>query len=187
MATTLIAYRTDYLARLIDPEDFGVDPDDVARLLDSGTATMKAFDPGVDLVLTALAALGAGTLFTTDPGLFSVGQRLELEQDDGTFHNTTVGAIDTVAGSIDIDDVTTVEAAVGKRVRRAFLTAPASMALFGTPAVGSPDWGYQSPLSDNGLHQTIGQEGVAEMILDAGAGLKIIKLECFKVVESCDL
>lgn len=187
MTTSLIAHRTDYLARLVDPEDFGVDADDAERLLDSGTATMKVFDPGVDEVSTAAVALGQTTIPVTNVGVFVTGTRVELEATDGSFHNTTIDSVDSVAGTIELDDVLTVGIASGARVRGAFLTAPAAMPLFGTPTVGGKNWGYQAPLTDTGLHQTIGQEGVAEMTLDAGSGLKIIKLECFKVVESCEL
>ncbi len=182
-----ILYRSDHLARLVDPEDVSLDPDDSNRLLDSGTATMKVYDPGVDMNLSADEAIGQTVLSVTDAGLFVIDDRVEIEADDGTFHNSLVTGVDPVASEITIADSLTVASASGQRVRRIFVTAPIAMALYGTPAVGSDQWGYQGPLDDDGLHQIIDQEIEVEMTLDAGPGVKIVKLLCLKVVESCEL
>ncbi len=188
MPRELIQFETDHFCRLLDPEDTAVDRDDAARLLDSGTATYKTFDPAVDLVLSAVANLGVSLLTVgSSSGLFSVGQRLELLQDNGSFHNTTVATVDATAGTIGIDDVTTVAAAVGQRVRRTFTSGDVSMALFGVPRHQHKGWGYRGVLADTGPHQIMDQDVDCEMILDAGAGIKIKKVECFTVVETCEL
>lgn len=183
---TNIQFQSDYFVRLKGPEDLGVDPDDVNRLLSSGTATYSSYDPGIDTVLDAAEALGQTILSVSDAGLFKVGYRLELTQDNGTLHNSSVVSVDASAGTVTINDVTTVAAALGNRVRRVFTSTPVAMTLFGTPVVGSLDWGYRGVLADDGPHQFIDQLVTAKMILDAGPGIKITKNECLKVVESCE-
>lgn len=187
MSSEKIPFRSDVLIRLVDPEDFGVDPDDSERLLDSGTATYKVFDPGVDEVTTLAIAGGVDVIPVSNPGAFASAVRIEIEQDDGTFQNTTLVSLDVEAGTITVDNVTTSTVAAGSRVRGAFTTGDVAMALYGDPVVGDKFWGYQGQLEDDGDHQVIGQEIEAEMTLDAGAGLKIVKILCLQVVESCDL
>ncbi len=183
---TDIPFGTDKFVRLKDPEDTGVDETDANRLLVSGVASFKVYDPNVDVVMTAFAGIAADSLAVSNAGLFSIGQRVEILMDDGGFHNTTIDSVDTSAGRIGIAAAITVGADIDNRVRRIFVTASVAMSLFGTPKVGDKTWGYRGVLSATGLHLILNQKIIVEMILNAGTGLQVIENLCLKVVEKCE-
>ena len=184
--TTEIQLGTDYYCRLKHPEDLGVDKDDAARLLDSGTATFRVYDPDIEGQITVAEASGQVILSVSNAGSFTIGDQVDIYLDDLSRDNTDVIGTDAVAGTITVGDVTTDTAAVGNRIRKTFTLGSQSMLLYGTPAVDSKKWGYRGQLSDTGLHQIKDQKIEIEMTLDAGVGLKIVRIECATVVEDCN-
>lgn len=117
---------------------------------DGSTCTFTVFDPAKDEVLSALEAIGQAELFVTNSEVFVVGDLIELDQDDGTVHSSTVNAVDTTAGTITIDDITTVAAAAGNRLR-VRLGGVGTMTEFGTPDLNAaPDsWGFRGTLASD--------------------------------------
>lgn len=175
----------DYYARIKGPEDTSVDETDPARLLDSGTATYKSYDPGVDGVVLVAASAGAVQLQVSDISLWNASDRFEVTNDDGTFYTATIDSIVLSTGIINFTLVTPKDIDAGARIRKMFSPAAVTMTLYGTPKVGSLEWGYRGVLADTDPHQIVDQAVRVEMELDAGPGIKLRKVECFTVVDDC--
>lgn len=183
--STEIAIGSDRLIQLVDPENVTLDLTDSLRLLDSATVSYKVYDPDINLTINVAEAIGQTVLSVTSPVGVVVGERLEIEQDDGSVINTLIGEVDLDASTVTVVTALTVDAAVGNRVRGIFVTGAVAMALYGTPVVQSKAWGYDAILANDGLFMIEDQEIVVQIELDGGADIEMLTNLCLKVVDIC--
>lgn len=152
---------------------------------DGATCTFKVYDPAKSETISSAEALGQTVLSVSEAGVFVVGDTVELEQDDGTFHTSAVNAVDASAGTITIDDVTTDEAAAGARIR-VKLGATITMTEFGTPELEERDWGFRGFLGSNHAGLVIGLDINIEIsFAGSGGDLDLELLICATIVSSC--
>ena len=172
-------YKSDSVIEFVAPVDV-IAGNPLDNTTDGATSTFKVYDPAKDESLTTVASLGAGTLSVSGAGAFVVGDSIELTQDDGSLHSTTLTAVDAAAGTVGLTDVTTVAAASGNRCRVIF-GASVAMAEYGTPVLGSRDYGFRGLLADtHAVTQILGQIFDIEINFSgaAGGGLNLIDVLC---------
>ena len=192
MARELVKRYSDYLVRAVVPINKGVDPhvplDDDAGVVG---CSFKVYDISKDEVLTALEAIGQTVLSVSNAGVFVIGDSVELIQNDGTIHTSTVSSIDTDAGTVTIADITTVAAAAGKRFRVIFGSS-VDMLEYGTANLNTRNWGYQAGLPDDHTvyddpRTKTGLDVDIEIRFNGGAGLAAFDTICATIQEDdCD-
>lgn len=121
------------------PLDVGVVPNVV---LGAATVTAILLDRSKDTALDADEAGGQTVISVASARRIEVGDVVRIELDDRTVDERTVDAVDTRAGTIDLDAGLTSAARKGAAV--SVKVGPTiALALFGTPSTTSLDsWGY---------------------------------------------
>ncbi|GAG13498.1 unnamed protein product, partial [marine sediment metagenome] len=76
---------------------------------------------------------------------FVVGDLVEIVLDSGAVESKTISSIDTDAGTMTMGSGIATEAAIGNLVRKVF-TSAITMTEYGTPALGTRDWGFRGTL-----------------------------------------
>jgi hypothetical protein len=155
---------------------------------DGATSEARAYDPAKDETLSGAEAIGQTVLSVNNAGVFVEDDIVELIQDDGTTHQSTVASVDTVAGTVTIDDVTTVAAAIGNRFR-VRIGAVIAMSEYGTPVLGKRDWGFRGTLASTHAVQVLDREFNLEFLFvgNVAGGLDWLGVECgvIKPVAEC--
>ncbi len=183
-------FQSDSVIEFVRPADV-VAKNALDNTTDGATCSFKVYDPAKDESLSALEASGQTILSVVNTGVFEVGDSIELTQDDGTIHTSVVSTagIDTVNGTVTIDDATTDAAAAGNRMRVVFGTA-ITMTEFGTPVFGKTDYGFRGTLPDTHPVHILDQEFDIEVrfIGSAGGGLDLLDILCgvIKPAGECD-
>ena len=153
---------------------------------DSATSSFKVYVPSKDEVLSAAEATGQTVFSMTNPGAFVIGDTLELTLDDASLHSSLINAVDTVAGTVTVNDVTPSAAAKGNR-GRVRLGPEISMTEFGTAVLGADDFGFAGSLIPSSHPVlSIGLEVNAEILFLGGAGLTLLETICYVVKRDCD-
>lgn len=137
-------YRSDSVVRLVAPTD-SVNGNPLDNTNDGATASFKVYDPLADEQLSAVEASGQTELSVSNAGIFNAGDAVELLQNDGSAHSSTVSSVDPIAGTVTVADPTTVAAAAGSRFRRRF-GGVVTMTEYGVSKIGERDWGFQGTL-----------------------------------------
>ena len=191
MARVLIQRYKDFLVRGVAPRNQGVEPNTVLNDAASASGSFKVYDTDKDEVISADEAVGQDELSVTNVGVFTVGETVEITQDDATLHTTTISSIDAAAGTITVADVLTVAAADGNRVRRIF-GSEVTMDEYGTADLDTRTWGYQKTLSDThashlDVRAKTGLDIDIEIVVDGGAGIKGFEVICATIKQrDCD-
>lgn len=190
MARTPISYRSSVLIREVAPTDVSVKPKNPLDFTDGATATFKVYDPAKDEVLSVAEAGAQTVLSVTSAAVFILGDLVEVTLDDGTIHDAgAVTAVDPTAGTITITTALASPAAAGRRVR-VRLGTQIAMAAYGTPKVGTRDWGFQGLLPSNHPGLEIDLEINVEIIfLGTGVpagGLDLLDVLCLVVKPKAD-
>lgn len=182
-------FQSDSIIEFVAPTDV-VAENALDNTGDGATCTFKVYDPAKDEALSALEAIGQTILSVVNPGAFAVGDLVELTQDDDTIHSSTIstGGIDVDAGTVTIDDATTVAAAADKRFRVVFGTQ-ITMTEFGAAVFGKRDYGFRGTLPDTHPVQILDQEFDLEIrfVGAVGGGLDVLSVLCgiIKPSEEC--
>lgn len=183
-------FQSDSVIEFVRPADV-VAENALDNTGDGATCTFKVYDPAKDESLSGVEAIGQTILSVVNTGVFKVGDLVELTQDDETIHSSVVSTagIDTVNGTVTIDDVTTVAAAAGNRFRVVFGTS-VTMTEFGTPVFGKTDYGFRGTLADTHPVQILDQEFDIEVRLvgAVAGGLNLLDVLCgvIKPAKECD-
>ena len=191
MATrTKIPYQSSATVRLIAPTDVVSSPNDPLDNSDDGAScSFKVYDPAKDQVLSADEASGQTVLSVTNAAAFKVGDVVEATQDNGVLASGTLSNVNPSAGTITSSGALAGDAAAGNRVR-VRLGGEIDMDEYGTPKLGTRDWGFQGSLpSDHpGLVLELDIDIEIAFIGDVGGGLDLIENVCavIKRKEDCD-
>ena len=181
-------FQSDSLIEFVRPVDT-VAENALDNTTDGATCSFKVYDPAKDETLSAVEAIGQTVISTVNAGVFVVGDSIELTQDDGTLHATTLDAVDAAAGTVTLADATTVAAAAGNRFRVIFGSS-VSMTEFGTPVFGKTDYGFRATLVDTHPVHILDQEFDVEVRLvgSTGGGLDMLDVLCgvIKPAGECD-
>ena len=179
-----LRHPTDQVAVPKNPLDF---------TNDGATCSFKVYNPAKSEVRSGAEASGQRILSVTNTEVFVVGDLVELDQDDGTVHSSVISTagIDTVAGTITIDDVTTVDAAAGARLRVVLGDGSAqAMTEFGTPDLNADPttWGFRGTLQKNHAGLKLDLEINVEITFVGGANLDYLETLCLvvKPLAECD-
>lgn len=141
-----LPYRTSITVRFVAPTDVK-NKNPLDNSVDSATCTFSVYDHDKDEILSAAEAGGQATLSVTNPAAFLLADVAEVDLDDGTVHDGgAITDVDPVAGTIDVTNALPSGAAAGKRVR-VRLGPVVTMTEFGTPKLGTRDWGFQATLT----------------------------------------
>lgn len=170
-------YKSDSVIEFLAPEDV-VAENALDNTGDGATCTFKVYDPAKDEVLSAVEAIGQTVLSVVNPGTFAVADSVELTQNDGTIHSSTIAVdgIDTVNGTVTIEDATTVAAAAGNQFRVIFGTS-ITMTEFGTPVFGKRDYGFRGTLPDTHPVHILDQEFNIEVLFVGAVAGGLDKLD----------
>lgn len=139
-------YLSDNLVRLRGPVNQQTD-----AAISTGTCTARLFHDAKDTYLTAAVNTGVSVWPVEEPGLFTVNQDVAmLQREDGSYHDGgLVTAVDVSAGTITVTNaLTTANALINARVM-AKLGADVAMAAYGSPVVGTYDWGFRGTVESD--------------------------------------
>lgn len=182
-----IAHGATHVVRYRHPTDEeNLEPLDNTE--EGATAFFKVMDPSKYGVLTEGEPSLETTLAVTNAGAFEVGDAVDVELDDGTVDEDVVVAVDPVAGTIDVSGGLASGASEGRRAR-VRLGSSVPMTEYGTPKLGTVDWGFRGTLSPTHPGLSVGKEIDVEIWFDGGtASLKDLKVLCLQVasLEDCE-
>ena len=165
-----IIHLNDYLLRVVAPLDVSQDP---TATLSGGSCTGRVLDRSRMTELTAAVGIAASSFIVSDVSGFAVGDTLLVRSDTGFWMD--LGAIATITSAtktITTSGVTNATAAIGNAVV-ARVGDEIAMPVYGTPAVGTFDWGYGGVISDQHSGLAPGMELVIEIDLQAGTDLRL--------------
>lgn len=183
-------FQSDSVIEFVRPADV-VAENALDNTGDGATCSFKVYDPAKDESLSAAEATSQTILSVVNTGIFEVADSVELTLDDGNIHSSTVatGGIDTVAGTVTIDDALPSGAASGNRFRVIF-GSEVTMTEFGTPVFGKTDYGFRGTLVDTQPVHILDQEFDIEVrfIGSPGGGLNLLDVLCgvIKPAKECD-
>jgi len=168
----VIRYRASSMVRLKHPTDVDAAPNEPLNNTDDGsTCSYRVYDPAKDETIAVAEGIGQSILSVTNPAVFDVGDQVEVEQDDGTFKVGNLTAVTPADGTITTDTALTVAAAISNRVRRLFgASTPVTMSEYGTPKLGTLDWGFKAALASDHECQIQDQEIDIEIAFVGAAG-----------------
>ena len=180
MARELIKRYSDRQIRAVAPTD--VENQTVLNDAASASSSFKVYDPSKDEVLSADEAIAQTELNTANAGVFDEGDSVEVTQDNGTLHSSTISSIDAVAGTITLASGLTVAAGSGNRVRVIF-GAQITMDEYGTANINTRDWGYQGLFANDHVanddpRAKDGLEIDIEIRFNGGTGLVAFDVIC---------
>lgn len=144
---------------------------------DGATCSFKVYDAGKDEAISVDEAIGQDVLSVTNAGVFEVGDIVEVTMDDDVIHESPINAVDVVAGTIQVDDILTVSASAGQRVR-VLLGTEITMIEYGTPKIGKRDWGFEGVLESDHPDLEVEQDidVVITFVGSVSGGLDVTKL-----------
>ena len=147
MATrTKIPYQSSTTVQLQHPTDVISQPNvPLNNTINGSTSSFKVYDPAKREVLSADEASGQTVLSVTNAAAFKVDDIVEVTQDNGVLASGTISVVDPTAGEITTSGALSGDAAAGKRVR-VRLGGEITMTEYGTPKLGTRDWGFQGAL-----------------------------------------
>lgn len=150
MSRTRIPYRSAATIELAHPTDVVADPQNpLDNASDGATSTFKVYDAAKDEVLSVDEAAAETVLSVTGAAVFEVGDVVEVDLDDGTVHDAgALTAVDPGAGTVTATTGLASGASAGRRVR-ARIGTQVAMTEFGTPRLGTTNWGFQGLLAPN--------------------------------------
>lgn len=185
-ARTIVGRYTDKLVRAKHPIDV-VAENPLDNSGDGATCAFKVYDISKDEIISATEAIGQDTLSVTNAGRLEVDDLVEVTQNDASLHESTINAVDSAAGTITIDDVLIVAAAVGNRVR-VVMGVAVPMSEYGTPDINALDWGFSGLLPDTHVahldpRSKAGFDVDIEVDFNGGAGLRKVKTLCTTIQE----
>lgn len=185
-----IPYKTSIMVRYVHPTDVSVEPNEPLDNTDDGaTASFKVIDHSKEEVISADEASGQTVLSVTNAGRFKVDDVAEVDQNDGTVHASALTAVTPADGTVTLTAGLTAAADAGKRIR-CRLGSPVTMTEYGTPALGTRDWGFEGPLPWNHPGLDLDVEVDIEISFDGdpvGGGLEVLEVICavVKPKEDC--
>lgn len=181
-----IPYQTTSVVELTAPTDT-IAQKTLNNTDDGATSTFKVYDPAKDEAISIDEASSQSILFVTDSGVFVVGDTAEVTQNDGTIHSSAISDVIPEDGTITLDDPLTVAADAGNRVR-ARLGDEITMSEFGTPALGTLDWGFRGALASNhdGLDLDLDIVIEIDFVGDPGGGLDLLDRICGVIKPNCE-
>jgi hypothetical protein len=139
-AREILQYQTTTPIKLLHPTDT-VNQNTLDTTNDGSTCSFKVFDANKESVLTADEA-GAQTVISVDgPAKFDVGDTVEIPLDSGSIHSANIDSIELDDGTVTINTGLPSQASAGKRIK-AILGSEVTMDEYGTPKIGTRDWGF---------------------------------------------
>jgi len=153
-----IPYKTSVMVQHVAPTNEGVDPHEPLSFTDDGsTCSFRVYDHAKEGAISEDEVSGEVVLFVTGAASFEVEDAVEVEQDDGSVHSSSLVSVIPEAGTVELSTPLTAAASAGRRVR-CRLGSPVTMFEYGTPKLGEEDWGFEGLLASNHPGLEIGVE-----------------------------
>lgn len=158
-------HQSNNTVRLLGPVN-----EDNGTTVDAGTCIAKLFDDVKDTTLTADVAAGVKILPVEDASKFVNGDDIiaVFDSSGAWFDGGVTTAIDVTAKTITVTNGLTFIAQRGARVS-VQLGGDIAMSAFGTPVVGTFDWGFRGPVTSNHASMKPGMIIRTERRLDASS------------------
>jgi hypothetical protein len=167
----MISHRSHNSIRLEGPTDI-----DTGALSSGGTCTALLFDDAKDSFLSADGAVDDTVISVHNASLYEAGvDMILIGKADGSYHAGGVcTAVDVNGGTVTIPNALVEEHVEDSRVC-ARLGVMITLAAYGTPAVGTFDWGYRGSIVDTHGGIDIGIVVRSEIkLVDGGVALNTI-------------
>lgn len=187
-----IRFRAFFIRFHNDPEDLSLPLGDAERLLTdtNSTGTFRVFDEDAKTTVTILPT--SAVIAVAEAGKLTVGDQVQVIQDDNVALIASVDAVDTTAGTITLGTTPSPQLTVGSTVRKIYGT-PGSQEVAmtqraATPVQGSAAWGWQG-LGDPDFYSDLvpGVNYRMESIVVKTAGTKVNSVQsvCGTVQADC--
>ncbi len=183
-----IPFKTDVTIRLEHPTDVvSIPKNPLDNTGDGSTCTFKVYDPAKNEAISSDEAIGQTVLSITNAAKFEVDDILEVTQNDDTLHSQTISAVDAAAGTVTIPVGLTVAADAGN-LARVRLGSQVTMTEYGTPALGTLDWGFQGALAKDhaGLELDLEIDVEISFVGSVGGGLDLLEVLCLVIKKKED-
>lgn len=142
-ARDILQYRTTTPVFLGHPTDV-TNENPLNTTVDGSTCSFRIYDAGKDSVIVADHTTGNTEISVSDAEDFDIGDMAEIELDNAEIHASLISDVDPTAGTITVTGLPSA-ASTGNRVRTR-LGNEITMSEYGTPKLGTTDWGFKGTI-----------------------------------------